>query len=121
MVNNLTFGELNYDVKANRKRKFMTKVNKSIQIYKRDITQVLQDPTFTAMMEELDNVTDPVKVIVALERIDTSIDETVTSTYSNLTSTPKHWWLEDIHLADLIVQYWSAVVIDKDGVSTSVK
>eukprot|EP00957_Ditylum_brightwellii_P115648 8821258-Ditylum_brightwellii.AAC.1 len=59
-------------------------------------------------MEKLEHAADPMKVIEALERIDTSIDETIATTYSNLRSTPKHWWTEEIHHEALLVRYWSA-------------
>eukprot|EP00957_Ditylum_brightwellii_P160009 12180273-Ditylum_brightwellii.AAC.3 len=102
MVNNLTFGRLNYDMQANRKRKLTTKVTTCVQNYKRDITQALQDPTFTLMMDKLEHATDPMKVIEALERIGTCIDETITITYRNLKSTPKHWRTKQIHHVDLL-------------------
>eukprot|EP00957_Ditylum_brightwellii_P069794 5300164-Ditylum_brightwellii.AAC.2 len=70
MVNNLTFEGLNYNMQA------------------------FQDPTFSSMMDKLENATDPMKVIEALERIDAIIDKTIMTTYRNLKSTPKHLWVE---------------------------
>eukprot|EP00957_Ditylum_brightwellii_P076204 5792682-Ditylum_brightwellii.AAC.1 len=60
------------------------------------------------MMDKLEHAADPMKVIEALERIDASIDGTIMTTFRNLKSTPKYWWMEEIHHADLLVKYLSA-------------
>eukprot|EP00957_Ditylum_brightwellii_P211598 15366354-Ditylum_brightwellii.AAC.2 len=57
----------------------------------------------------MDNAKDTMQVIEILEKIDVCIDEAITTTYKNIKATPKHWWLEDIHHANLLVQYWSAL------------
>eukprot|EP00957_Ditylum_brightwellii_P146686 11166030-Ditylum_brightwellii.AAC.1 len=59
-------------------------------------------------MGEMANATDQMIVIEALEKIDAHIDEAIATTYGNIKSAPNHWWSEEIHHADLLVQYWSA-------------